>query len=58
MPFTPFHMGAALIVKPVTQKNFSLIAFGVAQVAMDIEPLIGMLRHSEILQRIHSLAPS
>jgi hypothetical protein len=49
MPFTPFHMGAALIVKPVTQKNFSLIAFGVAQVAMDIEPLIGMLRHSEIL---------
>ena len=49
MPFTPFHMGAALIVKPATQKHFSLITFGVAQMAMDVEPLIGMARNSEIL---------
>jgi membrane-bound metal-dependent hydrolase YbcI (DUF457 family) len=49
MPFTPFHMGAALIVKPVAQKHLSLITFGVAQIAMDIEPFIGMMRNSDIL---------
>ena len=49
MPFTPFHMGAGLIVKPAAQRNFSLISFGVAQIAMDIEPLIGILRNSQIL---------
>lgn len=49
MPFTPFHMGAALIVKPAAQQHLSLITFGVAQIAMDIEPFIGMLRHSDIL---------
>ncbi|MGR9013877.1 MAG: DUF4184 family protein [Gammaproteobacteria bacterium] len=49
MPFTPFHMGAALIVKPAAQRHFSVIAFGVAQIAMDIEPLIGMLKNSENL---------
>ncbi|MDH4371454.1 MAG: DUF4184 family protein [Nitrospira sp.] len=49
MPFTPFHMGAALIVKPAAQKHLSLITFGVAQIAMDIEPFIGMLRNSDIL---------
>jgi hypothetical protein len=42
MPFTPFHMGAALIVKPVTDLRFSLLTFTVAQVAMDIEPGIAM----------------
>lgn len=49
MPFTPFHMGAALIVKPAAQKHLSLITFGVAQIAMDIEPFIGMVRNSDIL---------
>ena len=49
MPFTPFHMGAALLVKPAAQKHLSLITFGVAQIAMDIEPFIGMLRNSEVL---------
>ena len=44
MPFTPFHMGAALVLKPAARRCFSLFAFGVAQVVMDIEPLIGMLR--------------
>lgn len=49
MPFTPFHMGAAMIVKPAAQDRFSLITFGVAQIAMDIEPLIGIVRHSDVL---------
>lgn len=49
MPFTPFHMGAALLVKPAAQKHFGLITCGVAQIAMDIEPFIGMVRNSEKL---------
>lgn len=49
MPFTPFHMGAALLVKPAAQQHFSLITFGIAQIAMDIEPFIGMVRNSDML---------
>ena len=49
MPFTPFHMGAALIVKPAARTHLSLITFGIAQIAMDIEPFIGMIRQSDIL---------
>jgi hypothetical protein len=43
MPFTPFHMGAAMLAKPAATRNFSVLAFGIAQVAMDIEPGLGML---------------
>jgi hypothetical protein len=49
MPFTPFHMGAALIVKPAADKQFSLLTFAIAQVAMDIEPGIAMLMGSNTL---------
>ncbi|MEA1606019.1 DUF4184 family protein [Pseudomonas spirodelae] len=49
MPFTPFHLGAALVVKPGLSKHFSLITFGIAQIAMDIEPGIGMLTGAEVL---------
>lgn len=49
MPFTPFHMGPGIALKAVTDKYFSLIAFGVAQVAMDIQPLVGMLRGAAVL---------
>ncbi len=49
MPFTPFHMGPALLIKPVLNHRFSLIVFGTAQVLMDIEPGIGMLRDSAVL---------
>lgn len=44
MPFTPFHMGPGAAIKAVAGKRFSLLVFGASQVAMDIEPLIGMLR--------------
>lgn len=49
MPFTPFHMGAALIVKPALNRHLSVISFGIAQVAMDIEPGIRMLINSDVL---------
>ncbi len=49
MPFTPFHMGIAFIVKPVAPQHLSLITFGLAQIPMDIEPLIGLIRQSDIL---------
>jgi hypothetical protein len=44
MPFTPFHMGAAVAVKAVAGESFSLLVFGLAQFAMDIEPLYHLLR--------------
>lgn len=49
MPFTPFHMGAALIIKPALNRHFSVIAFGLAQIAMDIEPGLGMLTGNAVL---------
>lgn len=49
MPFTPFHMGVGLAAKAVAGRHFSVMTFGIAQVAMDIEPLIGMVRQSAVL---------
>jgi hypothetical protein len=49
MPFTPFHMGAAMLVKPGAGSRFSVVAFGLAQVIIDIEPGVGMLRGSDVL---------
>lgn len=49
MPFTPFHMGAALVVKPVFKRNFSVMTFGIAQMAMDIEPGIRMAAGMDVL---------
>lgn len=44
MPFTPFHMGPAVLLKSLTGRSFSLLVFGVSQVAIDIEPLVRILR--------------
>jgi hypothetical protein len=49
MPFTPLHMGPALAVKAVMRRRFSVLAFGLAQVAIDIEPAIGLWRGWERL---------
>lgn len=49
MPFTPFHMGVGLAAKVVAERHFSVLTFSIAQVAMDIEPLVGMLRQSPVL---------
>lgn len=42
-------MGVALSVKPGFNRYFSLTSFGVAQVAMDIEPGVGMLTGADVL---------
>jgi hypothetical protein len=42
-------MGAALMAKPALNRNISVITFGIAQVAMDIEPGIGMLTGADVL---------
>jgi hypothetical protein len=44
MPFTPFHMGPGLAVKAVFGRYFSLMVFGFSQVAIDIEPLVRIIR--------------
>lgn len=42
-------MGAALIVKPALNYRFSVITFGIAQFAMDVEPGIRMWTNSDVL---------
>jgi len=42
-------MGPGLAVKAVGGRYFSVLVFGIAQVATDIEPLIGMLRGADVL---------
>ena len=49
MPFTPLHMGAAAILKPAAGSRFSLLTFAIAQIAMDIEPGVGMIMGSDVL---------
>lgn len=49
MPFTPLHLGPGLAFKAGLGERFSLLAFGLAQVAMDLEPLIGLLSDAPIL---------
>lgn len=43
MPFTPFHWGFGAAAKAVLDRRMSLTSFALAQVAMDIEPGIGLL---------------
>lgn len=44
MPFTPFHMGPGILVKALLHGGFSLMVFGWAQILIDIQPLIVLLR--------------
>ena len=44
MPFTPRHLGPGFAIKALAGRHFSLLTFGVAQVTMDIEPLVGLIR--------------
>jgi hypothetical protein len=53
VPFTPFHMGPGCAVKAVLGKAFSLTVFGFAQVAMDVQPLVHLLRGEGI---VHGLS--
>ena len=44
MPFTPFHLGPGLLLKGAAPRQFSLTAFAVTQVVVDVEPLWFILR--------------
>ncbi len=49
MPVTPLHMGPGLLVKAVCRRHFSLMVFGFSQVAIDIEPIVRVVRGDPIL---------
>ena len=44
MPFTPLHMGPGMAIKALAGDRFSLVAFGISQVLIDLEPLIRIIR--------------
>lgn len=46
MPFTPYHFGPAGFIGLVFKKWIDIPAFILANVAVDIEPLILMIRHT------------
>lgn len=49
MPLTPFHMGPGTAIKSVFGRYFSLTVFGFAQVAIDLEPLVRILRGDNVV---------
>lgn len=44
MPFTPLHFGPGLIVKAAVPGQFSLTAYTLANIAVDLEPLFHIVR--------------
>ena len=57
MPVTPFHLGPGAVFKAIGGRHFSFMVFGGAQVMMDIEPLVGIIRGSVVLHGYtHTLA--
>ncbi len=52
MPFTPFHMGPGLAIKALMPRYFSLTSFGFAQLIIDVEPLVHILRHDSVLHGV------
>jgi hypothetical protein len=57
VPVTPFHLGPALIVKAACPRQFSLGAFALVQVAIDVEPIWNILAGRwPVHARLHTLA--
>lgn len=52
MPLTPFHMGPGAAIKAVTGRYFSLSVFGFAQIVIDSEQLVRILRGDAILHGV------
>lgn len=48
LPFTPLHLGPGCVVKAVLGRHFSLAVFAFAQVGMDLEVLVRILRRDEV----------
>jgi len=44
MPLTPFHFGPGLLIKSLSRRHFSLSAFIISQIVMDMETLWNILR--------------
>ncbi len=57
MPITPFHLGPGLALKSCSPRAFSLTAFVIAQVIIDLEPLYYLLRNDYPWHRfMHTLS--
>jgi hypothetical protein len=49
MPVTPLHMGPALALKAIGPRHFSLLIFAFSQLAIDLEPLVRIVREDPLL---------
>ena len=52
MPFTPFHFGPGALVHAVAPRHVSFVAFCAANVVIDIEPLVWIVRGEAPLHRL------
>ncbi len=52
MPATPFHFGPGLLVKAVAPRQFSMAAYSLSQVVIDIESGYYMLHHATPVHRL------
>jgi len=51
MPATPFHFGPGLLIKGVAPRRFSMAAYSLAQVVIDIESGYYLLHHATPVHR-------
>ncbi len=51
MPATPFHFGPGLLIKGAAPRRFSMAAYSLAQVVIDIESGYYMLHHATPVHR-------
>ena len=57
MPATPFHFGPGLLVKAAAPRQFSMAAYSLAQIVIDIESGYYMLHHaSPVHRQAHTFA--
>ena len=57
MPATPFHFGPGLLVKAAAPRQFSMAAYSLAQVVIDIESGYYLLQHaSPVHRQAHTFA--
>ena len=56
MPITPLHLGPGAVFKAIGGRRFSFVVFGLAQFAMDLEPIGRFLGGSNLLHGpVHSI---
>ena len=56
MPITSLHLGPGAVFKAIGEKRFSFVVFGLAQFAMDLEPIWRFLGGSNLLHGpVHSI---